>query len=113
MKLEITNQQQYSRGELLLRFFFGWIYIAIPHLFLLLFISIASQVLTFIAFWVILFTGSYPESFFEFQVKVMRWSVRVQARLWNLCDGYPAFGFQAEDEFVQLEVKYPENLSRG
>lgn len=113
MILEITNQERYSRGELLLRFFFGWFYIALPHLFLLLFIGIASQVLTFIAFWVILFTGSYPESFFEFQVKVMRWSVRVQARLWNLCDGYPAFGFEAEDEFVKFDVKYPERLSRG
>src|SRR5690606_19685506 len=102
MILEITNQEQYSRGELLLRTLFGWLYIALPHIFILMFIAIASQVLTFIAFWVILFTGSYPESFFEFQVKAFRWNTRLNARLWNLCDGYPAFGLSAEDDFVKL-----------
>ncbi len=113
MYLAITRQEQYSRGELLLRAFLGWIYIVLPHTFLLLFVGIASQVLSFIAFWVILFTGSYPESFYEFQVKVMRWSTRVNARMWNLCDGYPAFGFSADDDYVTLEVPYPERLSRG
>ncbi len=113
MILEITNQDKYSRGELLLRTLFGWLYIALPHIFILLFIAIASQVLTFIAFWAILFTGSYPESFFEFQVKVFRWNTRLNARLWNLCDGYPAFGLSAEDDFVKLEIPYPDRLSRG
>jgi len=113
MNLEITRQERYSRGELLLRFFFGWLYIALPHLFLLLFVSLAAQVLTFISFWVILFTGSYPQSFFEFQVKVMHWSTRVSARLWNLSDGYPAFGMEMNDPHVKLEIPYPESLSRG
>lgn len=113
MILEITNQERYSRGELLLRTLFGWIYIALPHLFLLAFVSIASQVLTFISFWIILFTGSYPESFFEFQVKVLHWNTRLNARLWNLCDGYPAFGFEMNDEYVRLEIPYPQQLSRG
>lgn len=113
MILEITKQERYSRGELLLRTLFGWLYIVLPHAFLLMFIGIASQVLTFIAFWVILFTGSYPESFYEFQVKVFRWNTRLNARLWNLSDGYPAFGLSAEDEFVKLEIPYPERLGRG
>lgn len=113
MILEITNQERYSRGELLLRTIFGFLYIALPHMFILMFMAIASQVLTFIAFWVILFTGSYPESFFEFQVKLFRWNTRVSARLWNLCDGYPAFGLSAEDEFVTVDVPYPDQLSRG
>lgn len=113
MILEITNQERYSRGELLLRLFFGWLYIALPHFFVLMFISIASQVITFIAFWVILFTGSYPESMFNFQVKVHHWSLRVNARLLNLADGYPAFGFDVDDPHVKLIIPYPERLSRG
>jgi hypothetical protein len=113
MILEITRQERYSRGELLLRSIFGWLYILLPHMFLLLFMSIAASVLSFIAFWSILFTGSYPESFFEFQVKLYRWSTRVNASLSNLVDGYPAFGLDGTHEGVRLEIPYPQSLSRG
>ena len=44
MKLTITHQEHYSRGQLLLRTFFGWIYIAIPHYFVLMFVSIATGI---------------------------------------------------------------------
>ena len=42
MKLTIEHQESYSRGELLLRTFFGWLYIVIPHLFILLFVSLVG-----------------------------------------------------------------------
>ena len=35
MKLTITHQEKYSRGELILRTLFGCLYIGIPHFFLL------------------------------------------------------------------------------
>ena len=113
MELSIKYQDNYSRGELLLRTFFGWIYIMIPHIFLLLFISIWSSILTFISWWVILFTGRYPQSFFEFQVKLIRWNLRLSASIQNLADSYPPFGLNAEWEHVSLEIPYPESLGRG
>jgi hypothetical protein len=113
MKYEIQHQEEYSRGELLLRSFFGWIYILIPHMFILYFLAIWGAILAFISFFAILFTGVYPKGFFEYRVKLMRWSMRVSARLLNLCDGYPAFGLDAEDERITLEVPYPERISRG
>ena len=113
MTFDVKHQESYSRVELLLRSILGFIYIMIPHMFILIFLSIWSQILTFISFWVILFTGSYPESFFQFQVKLMKWSTRVNLRLYNLSDGYPAFGLETEDEAFTLEVPYPETLSRG
>jgi len=113
MIFEIKHQEQYSRGELLLRSFFGYFYIVIPHLFLLTFLSIWASIITFIAFWSILFTGRYPQSFFEYQVKLMRWNLRVNARIYNLSDGYPPFGLSAEDDAVTFEMPYPESLSRG
>ncbi|MGB0806838.1 MAG: DUF4389 domain-containing protein [Salibacteraceae bacterium] len=112
MKLTITHQETYSRGELLLRSFFGIFYIILPHIFLLLFIQLWGSILQFISFWVILFTGRYPQSYFEFQVKALRWNLRVNARVYNLCDGYPAFGLDSGDEFTSLEVEYPEQLDR-
>ncbi|NEQ52305.1 MAG: DUF4389 domain-containing protein [Leptolyngbya sp. SIO3F4] len=113
MVFEIKHQESYSRAELLLRFFFGAFYIVLPHIFLLMFVGIAAQFIILIAFFAVLFTGSFPQSMFVFVEKYLRWNLRVNARLWNLCDGYPAFGLDAEDEYVRFEVEYPEKLSRG
>ncbi|RJE74697.1 DUF4389 domain-containing protein [Reichenbachiella sp. MSK19-1] len=113
MTFEVKHQDSYSRGELLLRSFFGMIYIGFPHAFILLFLGLWGQILSFITFWVILFTGSYPESFFEYQLKLIKWSTRVNLRLYNMADGYPSFGLESEDEAFQLEVPYSETTSRS
>lgn len=113
MNLSVRYQESFSRGELLLRSIFGLFYIILPHTFILLFLSIWSSILTFISWWIILFTGSYPESFYEFQVKLLRWSTRLNLRVYNLADGYPAFGLDVQDESFTLDIPYPERLSRG
>jgi hypothetical protein len=113
MKLTITRQENYSRGQLLLRSFFGFIYMLVPHAFIMLFCNMWASILAFISWWVILFTGRYPQSFFDFQVKMLRWSIRLNARWRNLVDGYPAFMPSGTDDLTQLDVTYPESLSRG
>ena len=104
MKLTIKHQDSYSRGELLLRAFFGIFYIALPHGFILMFLGLWGAILGFISWWVILFTGRYPQSFFEFQVKLIRWRIRVNARMLNLVDGYPAFGLNATDDQTDFQM---------
>lgn len=113
MKLTIQHQESYSRLELLLRTFFGWLYMALPHGLLLMFLGIWSSILTFVAFWVVLFTGRYPQSMHEFQVGYMRWGLRLRARMVNLSDGYPGFGINVTDDFVAFEIPYPEKSSRA
>lgn len=113
MKLTITHQETYSRGQLLLRTFFAPIYIGIPHIFLMLFCLIWAEILCFIAFFAVLFTGKYPKSFFNYQVGMLRWSLRVNARLYNLSDGYPSFLPGGTDDRTSLDIPYPEKLSRG
>jgi hypothetical protein len=113
MTFEIKHAEQLSRGELLLRTFFGWLYILIPHGFVLFFMGLWGAILSFIAFWIILFTGRYPQSFFEYQVGLIRWQARLQARIYNLSDGYPAFGISATDNTTLVDIPYPERLSRG
>lgn len=113
MKFEIIRQESYSRGELLLRTFFGYFYIVIPHAFVLMFLGIWSAIINFIAFWSILFTGKYPQGMFDFQVKYIKWSTRLSASLMNLVDGYPQFGLDSEHPNVNIEIPYPESLSRG
>lgn len=112
MIFEIAHKQHYSRKELLLRSFFGFFYIVIPHVFLLIFASIAASMLQFISFWIILFTGRYPQSWFEFQVKFHSWNIRVNASILNLVDGYPEFGFNGKHDDITFEVPYPEQYSR-
>ena len=113
MKLTIKHQEHYSRGELLLRTFFGFFYIMLPHGFILMFVGLWGAILQFVAFWVILFTGRYPESMFEFQQGLLKWNVRLTARLYNVSDGYPAFGVKSSDDYTDLSVPYPEKVSRG
>ena len=113
MKLTIALQENNSRGELLLRTFFGFLYIGIPHFFCLFFLAIWGAILSFITWWAILFTGKYPKSFCDYQVKLYRWNLRVAARIYNLVDGYPAFGLNAVDDRVTYEVPYAETYSRG
>lgn len=113
MNLSIKYQETYSRGELLLRTLFGYIYIVLPHLFLLMFFQLWGAILTFIAWWSILFTGRFPQSMYEFMVGLFRWNIRLNARMYNLSDGYPAFGTDGTDEFTSFEMEYPESLDRG
>ena len=113
MQFAITRQDRYSRGELLLRSVFGFLYIGIPHGFVLFFLGIWSAILTMVSFWAILFTGRYPQSFFEYQIGLHRWQTRLSAALGNLRDGYPAFGLRHQDPDVVYDLPYPESLGRG
>ena len=113
MTFDIKRSEKLSRGELLLRSFFGWLYIGLPHGFLLFFVGLWGAILSFVSFWIILFTGRYPQSFFEFQVGLLRWQTRVQARQFNLVDGYPAFGVNGSDDNTVIDIPYPEKFSRG
>src|SRR5687767_10117998 len=108
LNFDVKHQESYSRGELLLRTFFGFFYIALPHGICLMVLGLWGAILRFITFWIILFTGKYPKNYFEYQVKLMRWSLRVQARMMNLADGYPAFGLDATDTATSYDVTYRE-----
>src|SRR6516162_5697458 len=106
MTFNIKHAESLSRGELLLRTIFGFIYIYLPHGFVLFFVALWGAILSFISFWIILFTGRYPQSFFEYQVGLTRWITRLRARQFNLSDGYPAFGVSSTDPAVTLDVEY-------
>ncbi len=89
--ISIDYPEGLSRGLLLLKVFFGWLYVGIPHGILLWLYGIAVGVVTFIAFWVVLFTGKYPRGLFDFVVGYIRWTTRVDAYMLLLRDEYPPF----------------------
>lgn len=112
MKFSIKHQESYSRGQLILRTLFGWLYIVIPHIILLIFLGIVAAILWPITFLIVLFTGKYPRGIFDFMLGYYQWDSRIQARLFNLSDGYPAFGLDHKDEFITFELDFEENHSR-
>ncbi len=116
VKFNVMYPESLSRGLLLLRTFFGWIYVMIPHGIVLGLYGIAASVVMFIAWWAVLFTGKYPEGMFRFVEGYYRWSVRVTAYLYFMTDQYPPFSKDSSIpnyNAVQFEVEYPETLSRG
>jgi len=113
MTLSITHQEKYSRGQLILRTLFGAIYIGVPHFFLIAIVFIWSAILSFITFWIVLFTAKFPENIFNFQIGFQNWILRVEAVLGNLVDGYPAFFPGGTSASVKLEVPRPDKVSRG
>jgi uncharacterized protein DUF4389 len=65
--------------------------LAIPHLIIVCVLAFVWLVLTIVAWFVILFTRSYPASILLFCLGVMRWVLRVEAYMLLLVDEYPPF----------------------
>jgi hypothetical protein len=76
-----------ARGMPLVKWF-----LAIPHYVVLFFLSIAAFFAIVIAWFAILFTGSYPRGLFDFVEGVIRWHNRVIGYAFTLVtDLYPPF----------------------
>jgi hypothetical protein len=84
-------QTELMRGMPLVKWF-----LVIPHLIVLVFLEIGAWFCSFIAWWAILFTGSFPKGLFDYVVGVERWMIRVSAYAILLTtDKYPPFRLEA------------------
>ncbi len=71
--------------------------LAVPHYFVLFFLSFASFFAIIFAWFAILVTGRYPKSLFDFNVGVGRWWLRVGAYAFLLVtDRYPPFSLASD-----------------
>jgi len=109
IKGELTEPP--ARGWWLLKWLLG-----IPHYIILAFLWIAFTVVCIISFFVIVFTGKHPKGLFEFKVGVLRWTWRVGFYSYQALatDKYPPFSLKPDDDYpADLEITYPEKMSRG
>jgi len=88
---DVDYPDRLSRGLVVLKGLFGWIYVGIPHGIILWLYGIAVSIVVFIAFWAILFTAKFPKGMFDFVVGYMRWSLNVTTYLSLMRDEYPPF----------------------
>jgi hypothetical protein len=91
---------------------------AIPHIIILYVLNIVLNVVTFIAWFAILFTGNYPPGLFDFAVGVMRYQWRVGTFYLFMREPYPTFGIPSGptdpgDDPAMVSFVRPEKLSRG
>ena len=85
-RLEVEYPEQLSRWKIFVKWF-----LAIPHLIILYGYGILANAITFVAFFIILFTTSYPKALFDLVVGYHRWNTRVYAYVLLLTDEYPPF----------------------
>jgi hypothetical protein len=111
VRLEARLDPDLSRWKWLVK----WL-LALPHVFVLLFLWVAVAVLTLVAGIAILFTRRFPRWIFDFNLGVMRWSWRVSYYAYSGglgTDRYPPFSLGPEPDYpATLELDPPEELER-
>lgn len=102
---------EYPKRLSRLLIFVKWLLI-IPQVIVVYLLLAAFGVLTFIAWFAILFTGRYPRGFFEFSSGVMRWSANVFAYFALLRDEYPPFSWEPGEYPLTLAIPMADRQSR-
>ena len=88
--LDIPYPEAVSRSHTFIVGLFGPI-LLIPHLFILSVRNLLVLFLNLLAFWSILCTRRYPQSWFDWFVGQMRWGMRINAYLYFMTPDYPPF----------------------
>jgi hypothetical protein len=86
---------------------------AIPHLVILYALNIASQAVTLIAWFAILFTGRYPAGMYGFSAGFVRWQTRVSGYIYLLTGIYPPFSLEEMNDYPVRVDLVPEIEGRN
>ena len=107
-----VDDEQRSRGLAALGVLFIKPLLLIPHIILLALYTVAVQVVVWIGYWYILFTGGKPYWVENLELIYLEWISRVFAWFTGTTDAYPTFGTD-ENHPAQVEVvEAPEPQNR-
>jgi len=91
IRLEVQYPERLARWKVLI-----WKAItSLPHMLVLVFLSIGAFFAVIIAWFAILITGRFPQGLHGYVAGVIRWGMRVQAYFLSLTDEYPPFSLSA------------------
>jgi hypothetical protein len=107
VRYDVEYPERLSRWKIFLKWLF-----AIPHFIILYLLGIVLSVMTFIAFFAILFTKKWPRGMFDFAVQIQRWTSNVKSYVLLERDEYPPFSGDTGEYPLTYEVDYDDNLSR-
>ncbi|MBR90136.1 MAG: hypothetical protein CMO66_02540 [Verrucomicrobiales bacterium] len=110
--VNIARHAEYSRGQLLFRTLLGLLFIAVPHVICFAILGFGCLLATVVVWFAILFTKSHPRILYRFQRGVLQWSIRFNAAMMNLVDGYPALGLGNKGDAVEVCLERPESFNR-
>jgi len=92
IRLEVQYPERLARWKVLI-----WKTItSIPHVVVLVFLSIGAFFAVIIAWFAILITGRFPQGLHGYVAGVIRWGMRVQAYFLSLTDDYPPFSLSPD-----------------
>lgn len=101
-----------SRGLAATGIIFIKFLLALPHLMVVSVLANVANLLAYIGFWIVAFTGTMPQATHRLLEISFNWSVRAWAWLFGLDDVYPPF--ETDPEYsASIPVSKPENPSKG
>lgn len=105
IRVDVDPPAQQNRLSVLLRIIF-----IIPAAIVVSVIGVVAAVIYFIAWFAILFTGSYPQGLLKFSAGSLRWGMRVLGYFYLLTDKYPPFSLEP-DENYPVRIAIDERVS--
>lgn len=91
--LQLHHPEEIARWRPLVQ----WI-LALPHVFISHVLSNVSQLLAFLSWFIIMFTGRLPKGIADFQAMTIRYQARAHSYSAFLREPYPEFAFVASQE---------------
>jgi hypothetical protein len=88
LRLDVEYPEHIDRWRPLVQ----WL-LAIPYLFVASILYWLTGILTFVAFFCVLFTKRIPRELFELMIPGLRWNLRGSAYAYFMSDRYPPFAF--------------------
>jgi hypothetical protein len=86
VRLEMDYPESLSRGLI----FVKWL-LVIPHIIIVGIYGYAASLAVMVAWFAIMFTGTFPRGLFDFAAGYMRWNARVGFYQYLMTDEYPPF----------------------